>query len=249
LQETQLEGLRRKAERLYHETEYLLIGNLYVGMYEFAWTLRGFEQFHLDLALNPKMAECLLAGLVAVQCRRLGQYLDAVGDYVPVIPISDDLGQQEGPLISPETYRKFIKPYQRQICEFIKERHRYLLLHCCGAVSEFIPDFIEMGVDALNPIQVSAKGMDTRKLKQEFGRDITLWGGGCDTQRVLPFGTPALVRDEVKKRLEDLASGGGFVFCQVHNIQANVPPENILAMYQAVREYGEYAQVRKEVSA
>ena len=115
-----------------------------------------------------------------------------------------------------------------------------LLLHSCGSVYDLIPDFIEIGIDILNPVQVSAAKMDTADLKKRFGDDLVFWGGGCDTQKVLPFGTPDEVRDEVKRRIEDLAPGGGFVFTQVHNIQAGVPPENIAAMYEALDEYSWY---------
>jgi len=124
--------------------------------------------------------------------------------------------------------------------ESINAIDAYIFIHTCGSVYEFIPDFIEMGIDILNPVQVSAKNMDTKKLKDEFGKDITFWGGGCDTQEVLPFGTPSEVEEEVKKRIEDLAPDGGFVFTQVHNIQAGVPPENIMAMYEAVKNFGKY---------
>lgn len=127
------------------------------------------------------------------------------------------------------------------MCDFIKSKtDAYIYLHSCGSIAEFVPDFIEMGVDILNPIQVSANGMDTGELKREFGEELVFWGGGCDTQRVLPFGSPEDVKEEVKRRLDDLAPGGGFVFCQVHNIQANITPQNIMAMYEAVDEFGSY---------
>ena len=119
-------------------------------------------------------------------------------------------------------------------------RAAHLFLHTCGAICEIIPDFIEIGIDILNPVQISAKGMDSKRLKKEFGKEIVFWGGGCDTQKILPFGTPEKVREEVKQRIEDFAPGGGFVFTQVHNIQAGVPPENIEAMFEAAKEFGKY---------
>ena len=129
----------------------------------------------------------------------------------------------------------------QKLYQYIKEHtSAYLFLHTCGSVYEFIPDFIEMGVDALNPVQVSAKDMDTKKLKQEFGKDIAFWGGGCDTQKVLPFGSSSEVEEEVKRRIDDLAPGGGFVFTQVHNIQAGTPPKNVMAMYDTVKNFGRY---------
>jgi uroporphyrinogen decarboxylase len=134
-----------------------------------------------------------------------------------------------------------VKPYHKKLYQFIKDNSDvFLILHTDGAVADFIPDFIEMGIDALNPIQSSARGMDPRRLKREFGQDLSFWGGGCDTQRTLPFGTPSEVRDEVKRSIDDLAPGGGFVFAQVHTIPANTPPENIVAMVEAVKEYGSY---------
>jgi len=148
---------------------------------------------------------------------------------------------QNGPQLSPALYREVVKPRHNRFYQYIKQHtDAYLFLHTCGSVYTFIPDFIEMGVDILNPVQVSAKDMDTKRLKEEFGKEITFWGGGCDTQKVLPFGTPREVEEEVKRRIEDLAPGGGFVFNQSHNIQAGVPPENIMAMYEAVKKYGKY---------
>jgi uroporphyrinogen decarboxylase len=114
------------------------------------------------------------------------------------------------------------------------------LLHSCGSVRALIPDFIDVGVDILNPIQVSAAGMDTAELKKEFGKDMCFCGGGVDTQEILPRGTPEQVRDEVKRRLDDLAPGGGYIFAAVHNIQADVPPENLQAMYETLQEHGRY---------
>lgn len=144
-------------------------------------------------------------------------------------------------MLSADLYRRMIKPYQAQLFGYIKKRTgKPILLHSCGSVYELIPDLIEIGVDAINPVQVSAANMDSARLKAEFGADITFWGGGCDTQSVLSRGTPAAVRDEVKRRIDDFAPGGGFVFTQVHNIQPDVPPDNVLAMFEAVREFGAY---------
>jgi len=138
-------------------------------------------------------------------------------------------------------YREMVKPYHQKLFAFAKSRcDAYLLLHTDGAVAPFIPDFIEMGVDAINPVQVSATGMDSKALKREFGQDITFWGAGCDSQAILPFGSPQEVEDEVKRRIDDLAPGGGFVFAPIHNIQAGVPAENAVAMFRTARQYGVY---------
>jgi uroporphyrinogen decarboxylase len=197
--------------------------------------LRGYETFMEDLVLDPRLVEALLTVLVDAYCARADRVLPALGDSVDVVLVNDDLGTQAGPMLSPELYRKLIKPHQRRLFAHIKSRtSAALLLHSCGSVRYAIPDLIEIGVDALNPVQVSAAGMDSAELKREFGRDITFWGGGCDTQRVLSRGSVEEVREEVKRRVGDLAPGGGFIFCQVHNIQPEVPPENVVAMLEAV---------------
>jgi uroporphyrinogen decarboxylase len=239
--EETIENLHKQAKHLYETTDYALMLNGAGSIYEWAQGLRGWGQFMMDLAAEPGFAGVLLDRLVDVHIRRLEKLLPAVEGYVQVVQVGDDLGMQDGPQISPRLYREIVKPRHKRLYRYIKEHSSaYLFLHTCGSVYEFIPDFIEMGVDILNPVQVSAKDMDTRRLKREFGKDMVFWGGGCDTQKVLPFGTPQDVEKEVRKRIQDLANGGGFVFNQSHNIQAGVPPENIMAMYEAVKKYGRY---------
>ena len=231
------EELRSKAAKLYRETDFLIVGNLWVHIFAAGQSLRGFEDFMMDLAADQKLAHCLMENLMSVYMDRVSDYTEAVGKYVQVIEVNDDLGTQLGPQLDPDLYRKMIKPYHKRLWRYIKEKTGcYLLLHSCGSVYDFIPDFIEMGIDALNPVQVSARNMDTARLKTEFGSEISFWGGGCDTQRILPFGTPDEVGEEVKRRVNDLSPGGGFVFTQVHNIQPDVPPENIMAMYDTLSD-------------
>ena len=165
--------------------------------------------------------------------------LEEVGDLVDLAMFGDDLGTQQGPVMSPAVYRRLIKPAHARMVKAVKKFNKPVLLHSCGSVAAFIPDLVEIGIDALHPVQVSAKGMDTAQLKKEFGRDITFWGG-IDTHRVLPRGTPGDVRDEVRRRIADLAPGGGYVLGAVHNIQAEVPVENVLAMVEAAKEFGRY---------
>ena len=235
-----LDKLRQNAKHLYRTTDYaLVLGS--GGIYEWAQFLRGWSNFMMDLAANPRFAEALLDRLLEICLARLELTLPAVDGYVQVFGTGDDLGIQDGPQMSPELYRRIVKPRHARLYRYIKEHtSAYLWLHTCGSVYEFIPDFIEMGVDIINPVQVGAKDMDSKRLKKEFGRDITFWGGGADPQKALAFGTPEEVRDEVKRRIDDFAPGGGFVFTHVNPIQAGTPPENIVAMYETALEYGHY---------
>jgi uroporphyrinogen decarboxylase len=149
---------------------------------------------------------------------------------------------QDRPLISPAMYRRLVKPRHARIIETIKARTKAkVFMHSCGAISEFIPDIVEIGVDILNPIQVSATGMgDTADLKRRYGQHLTFWGGACDSQRVLPFGTLAEVQEETRRRIADLAPGGGFVFTPIHNIQDDISGEKTLALYRTALEHGGY---------
>lgn len=233
--------LAAKARRLHEETPYALMGNFCAHVFAGGQSLRGFEQFLIDLVINPTLAEAIMEALVEAYMRRFERYAEAIGPYVQVINVNDDLGTQDAPQISPKTYREKIKPYHTKLYRFMKERcDAAIFLHSDGAIAPLIPDLIEAGVDILNPIQVSARGMDPQTLKREYGRDLCFWGAGCDTQYVLPFGTPDEVREEVRRRLDELMPDGGFVFTTVHNIQPDVPPENILAMYETVWEFGKY---------
>jgi uroporphyrinogen decarboxylase len=172
-----------------------------------------------------------------------GKCLEILGDTADVVQEADDFAGQHGLLISPRTYRNLVKPRHKELFDFIHKRTKAkVFFHSCGSVRPVIPDLIEIGVDILNPVQVSAAGMDSAELKREYGKDLTFWGGGIDTQNVLGTGTPQQVREEVRRRVEDLMPGGGFVFAAVHNIQGNVPPENIVAMWEALQEYGVYSK-------
>jgi len=236
------EGLREEAKWLREKTDCAIIADTpSLGIFESASIcLRGIERLMMDLILEKPFAKALLDKVADIQIEFFRHYLDAVGEYIDVIMVTDDLGAENGPLISPEHYREMIKPAQKKLWQFIKDNTKaYLFLHSCGSIPKFIPDLIEIGVDILNPIQVSAKDMDTKRLKEEFGDRLTFWGG-VDTQRVLPFGSPEDVDREVKRRIGDVAPGGGYVLTAVHNIQAGVPPENICMMYDAARKYGRY---------
>jgi len=236
------EGLRKKVKDLYENTDYaLLVNSPTGGIFEHSQALRGFDIFLMDMLSNPKLAIAIMDKVLEFQMGFWDNVLSAIGEYVQIVQVGDDLGSERGPLISLDLYRKLLKPGQRELYQFIKKKvNAYLFLHTCGSISEFIPDFIDNGVDILNPVQVSAKNMDTRRLKKEYGDRLTFWGGGCDTQRILPYGTREEIEREVKMRISHLGPGGGFVFAQVHNITPDIPPENIITMYEAVKKYGRY---------
>ncbi len=197
--------------------------------------LRGIENFMIDLVCNAKLVEKLFDLLLESYLKRIDRLAPELKEFVDVVLFNDDLGTQGGPLISPDDYRKFLKPCQKQMFPHAKAAFEApILFHSCGSVREFIPDLIECGVDALNPVQFTASGMELQGLKRDFGKDITFWGGGADSQNILNRATPDQVQDHVKRNLDIMAPGGGFVFCQVHNVQPDVPPENIMAMYQAL---------------
>jgi len=237
-------GLAERADDLLNRRQVAsVLGRNAAGIWEMALRLRGFENFFTDMLTNVKFAEALLDRILEVKLAYWARALERVGPNVMIVSEADDLASQDRCLCRPELYRQLIKPRHTQLFAFIRKHAQApvkIFFHSCGAVAALIPDLIESGIDILNPVQVSARGMDTRELKRQFGRDLTFYGGGVDTQRGVPRGTPQEVRDEVKRRLDDLAPGGGFIFATVHNIQADVPPENLLAMWEAFRTHGVY---------
>ncbi len=236
-----IEDLAERARKIREETDYAIAGVFGGHIFAASQIIRGMDNFMCDLVADQKFASALMETLTETHIEEFEHYIEVLGPYLDLIHVADDLGAQQGPQLSPEMFRKLVKPHMARLYTFMKSKmDAKLFLHSCGSVYDFIPDLIEMGVDILNPVQVSAKNMDSKKLKAEFGNDIIFWGGGCDTQKVLPSGTVADVRDEVKRRIDDFAPGGGFVFTQVHNIQPGVPPENIVAMFDAALEFGNY---------
>ena len=229
--------LRDRARYLYENTDYAIVGNFGGSILEAGQGLRGWERFMIDLARGGHFLEAFLEKLTQVHLANLARYLDAVGPYIQIIAMVDDLGTQHGLQISPQTYRRWIKPCHTRIYGYVHQHYPeiYVFLHSCGSIYPLIPDLIEAGVQILNPVQISAAGMDPVRLKREFGADLTFWGGGCDTQHTLPRSTAEEVAAEVKRLLGIFAPGGGYVFNQVHNIQADVPPENIVAMLETAR--------------
>jgi len=234
-------GVREAAQAVRDSGRAVVVGSMSAGVLEmFAWT-RGFLDYFSDLAANPALAEAFLDQFVELQLAYWGRMIDELGDLIDVAVTADDFSGQNGLLFSRETYQRLVKPRHARLFELIHRRsNAKVFFHSCGSVRTAIPDLIDAGVDILNPVQVSATGMDSADLKREYGRDLVFWGGGVDTQFVLGAGTPQQVRDEVRRRMTDLMPGGGFVFNAVHNIQANVPPENIIAMWETFQEVGVY---------
>ncbi|MBM4324628.1 MAG: uroporphyrinogen-III decarboxylase [Deltaproteobacteria bacterium] len=241
-----IEGLEEEAKRIYEDTDYAIVfgGFGFKGdLFDMPCRLRSHTNFYMDLLLNEDFINALLKKFVKYWSALAEATLKPIGKYITAVSFNDDMGSQSGPLMSPEVYRKLIKPRQQEVYAKIKEcaPQAKLVLHSCGSVYKFIPDFLEIGIDALNPIQLTAKNMsDTGRLKREFGEKLTFWGGGCDTHEILPHGTVADIREEVKRRMKDLAPGGGFVFTPVHNIQPDVNPEKICALFDAAYEFGNY---------
>jgi len=236
------EGMADEARRIVEEEgRAVYVVPICTGLTEVYFRLRGFEDGYMDLVANPALAARIMDRILEIKLVYWERVLAELGDWIDVAGESEDLGGQHGLLFSPAVYRRLVKPRQAELFGLIHARSRARVsLHSCGAIRDLIPDLIEVGVDVLNPVQVSAAGMDSAELKREFGADLTFWGGGVDTQRVLGSGTPREVRDEVRRRIEDLKPGGGFVFATVHNVQADVPAANLVAMWEALREHGAY---------
>jgi len=230
-------ALAAGAKKLRESTDRAIIGLFGGNLFEIGNFLYRNDQFMMILAGEPKRAHRFLDKLVEIHLANLDKYLAAVGDNIDIILFGDDLGMQTGPIMSPAMYREFFKPRHKVLWNRAKELADVkVMLHCCGGVRELLGDLIEAGLDAINPVQISCAGMDAGELKAEFGKDLTLWGGGCDTRELLPNATPERIAEHVREQIEILKGGGGFVFQQVHNILANVPPENVTAMLDAAGE-------------
>ncbi|NPU99087.1 MAG: methyltransferase [Candidatus Omnitrophica bacterium] len=229
------ERLREGARALREQTDRAIIGLFGGNLLEIGQFLFRNDVFLMMLAGEPRRAHEFLDKLVEIHLANLGNFLDAVGDYIDIILFGDDLGMQSGPQISPKMYEEFFKPRHALMWAEVKKKADVkIMLHCCGGVRPLLRHLIDAGLEAINPVQISCAGMDPGELKSEFGRDICFWGGGCDTQYMLPNATPEEVRHHVKDLVSIFSPGGGFVFQQVHNILANVPPANIAAMFDAV---------------
>lgn len=238
---SRFDGIREDVLRLQNETPYAVSTGIGGVVYEICWYLRGLERWFMDMMENPTFCEALLDKVLNFWLDYYSGFMKEIGDIIDVVMIGDDLAGQNGPLFPPELYRSLVKPRQKELVQHIKSlSDAKIWYHTCGSVVEYIPDLMDNGIDILNPVQITATGMDPEFLKKSFGKELVFWGGGIDSQHVLPFVSPEEVKANVKANMEAFKPGGAYVFNNVHNIQAGVPPENILAMYEAAYEYGLY---------
>ncbi len=228
---------REGAQRLRRQTDRAIIGLFGGNLLEMGQFLYRNDNFFLLLAGDPSRAHEFLDRVTEMHLANLERFLGAVGESIDVILFGDDLGMQSGPQVSPRMYREFFFPREQRMWARAKQLapHIKIMLHCCGGVRELLPGLIEAGLDAINPVQITCRGMDAAGLKKDFGQHLTFWGGGCDTREIVSKGTPAQVREHVRRQMDIWRPGGGYVFQQVHNLMADVPPANIVAMFDAVR--------------
>jgi len=208
-------------------------------MFETGTFLRGLANFMIDMYTDKKRTAYLLDALVEDNLVKLEKIIEGVGDYVELLQFGDDLGGQDGPFMSPDIYKEIFQPRHKKMWDFVHDNSDCkVFLHSCGSIYKLLPGLIDAGLDVLNPVQTTSRDMELERLKSEFGKDIIFWGGGCNTRDVLAGATPKQVKEDVKKRISILGRDGGMVFNQIHNILADVPPENVIAMFEAAEEYG-----------
>lgn len=232
------EGIREKAEQLYHHTDFAIVGNMTSAqIFERCWYLRGFERFLMDLSVDKRFAHKLLRVITDIQKERVKNFLIEVGEFLQIFKVSDDLCGQLNPLISPKMYREMIQPYHLEYFDHIKQyTSAKLALHCCGNFRPLLRDLIDSGVEIIHTLQQSCPDMDPRGLKKEFGSEVVFWGG-MDVQNLIPIATPQQVKDQVERMIDIMSPEGGYIFGPSHNFQADVPPENIVTMYETGLSY------------
>ena len=234
-------GLRERAPALSQNRSFALSSGICGVTYEICWYMRGLERWFLDMVENPAFCEALLDRTSRFWVDWMEGFLGEVGGLLDVIMIGDDLAGQDGPLFSPSFYRSVVKPRQRAVIDAIRRRTgARIWYHTCGSCLDLIPDLLDNGIDILNPVQIGARSMDPAVLKKRFGKRLVFWGGGIDSQHILPFATPEQVRAETRRNIKTLKPGGGYVFANVHNIQAGTPPENVVALYEEAYRSGFY---------
>lgn len=230
--------LRERTLEYKEKTDKAILLGVGCNLFEWGAFLRRMDNFLMDPFLNPAQTHRLLDELMDRHINMLSHVCESVGDIVDIVKFGDDLGTNNGPLIPVETYNEFFKPRHKLLCDYVKSHsNMHTMLHSCGGIYELIPELIEAGFEILNPVQINAINMEPARLKNEFGNEVTFWGGGIDTQKVLNNATPEEVKKHVKYNLEVFSKGGGYVFNTVHNIMPDVPPQNIVAMFEAVHEF------------
>ena len=245
-----LDYFAQEIDRLYNQTDKAIVANFGgtafgdIALVPAPWLkhprgIRDVAEWYMSTVTRFDYVYQVFERQCEIALKNLEKIHAVVGDKVTAIYVTGtDFGAQHGPFISPETYRKLYKPFHIRVNQWVHQHTKWkTFIHTCGSVVALLPDIIDAGFDILNPVQCSAAGMDPQMLKQRFGDRICFWGGGVDTQRTLPFGTPEQVREEVKQRIENFGRGGGYVFNTVHNVQGNIPVENLLALYEAVRDF------------
>ncbi len=237
-----IKGLREQAMRFREQGKVVFIKGLCAGLFEMHQRVRGMSNALMDPMLNERFSEKLIGKLADLKIEFWEMALDELGDVVDIVGEGDDYGTQESQLIAPDAFRAYYKKHTKRVLDAIKAKAptAKIMFHSCGNVRPLIPDFIEIGVDILNPVHIAAEGMEPYALKKDFGKHMVFWGGGVETQRILPRGTEKEVAENVRRNIDALAPGGGFVFTTVHNIQAEVPPQNIMAMWKTLMKYGQY---------
>ena len=235
-----IKGLREKALLFREQGKLVMLKGLCAGIFEMQQRFRGMSNALVDPFLYPEFSDCLIGKLADLKIEFWKMALEELWDVVDVIAEADDYGTQESQLIDPDHFRQYYKPHISRIISEMKKSApaSKIMFHSCGNVRPIIPDFIEMGIDILNPVHINAAGMEPYQLKKDFGKDVVFWGGGVDTQKILAAGTEKDVEDDVRKNIDALAPGGGFVFAAVHNIQSEVPAQNIMAMIEALKRFG-----------
>lgn len=237
--EYMVKGLRERIEQ--NKDKCCILEGFREPMFGLPTWLRGNQNYYMDLLDNEEFSDRLHEIILDYYIKLVDFLMERIGDGIDIVKFADDMGTQTSLIMSPEVYRERIKPWQAKLYDHVKRKYgKKILLHSCGAISPIIGDLIEIGVDALNPVQITAKGMAPEELKKRFGNNITFWGGGVDTQRTLNMGTPAQVREQVEQNMKIFKEGGGYVFAQVHNIMYDVPLENVLSMYETYRKFAEY---------
>ncbi len=237
--------LRENTLKLRAGTDKALLVVCGCNLFEWGTFLRRMDNFLIDLMCDPYNVEKLLDQLLIRHLATLEKVCNAVGDIVDIIRFGDDLGMTSGPFMDIEIYRELFKPRHKILCDYVKAHSKmHTFIHSCGSISLLMPDMIEAGIEIFNPVQTNAWNMAPDFLKKEFGKDCTFWGGGIETVGTLNTGTPRQIRDQVFERLEIFSKGGGFVFNTVHNILPDVPAENIVAMFEAVRDFNNQVKLQ-----